>query len=105
MVELNSVNLSLQLGIEPLLCAVLSPELLPILVFIVQNRVARLNYIHLQESTRSVFLSRDYLHLLGMVLQLSDHIIEHQLKRVQVTSHRELLFASVPTDQGVVFLQ
>lgn len=87
------------------LLLIFSLDLLSDFVLLVKEGISCLDYVHLQDSTRCLLLRMGYVHLLRVILQLRDHIIQNQLQRVQVTPHRELLFVLVATDQRIVPLE
>lgn len=94
----NSVDLPLNFIVELFLSFILSLLLLSAFVLFIQDCVSCLHNVHLQQSTRSVFLSRNDCYLLLVILQLSDHVVEHCFQTVHVPTHGELVFRLVTSN-------
>lgn len=98
----NAIKLPLYFLVKLLLSHILTLLLLSTFVLFVEDRIPRLQNVHLQQCTRSIFFSRNDSYLLLVVFQFSHHVVEYCLETVQVPPHRELVFSFIATDQRVL---
>ena len=97
MVQLDSVHLFDELLQRVLLRPVISLQVHAHLALLIQTRVLLLHDIHLQHGAHGIFLRRCDTHLLAVVPQLGNHVIDHALEVIQVSTHGELLLLLIAT--------
>ena len=102
MVQLNCPQLPIQLLVVALLSAVGSFEICATLVLFIQAGVLALHDVHLQDCANCVLFRSSDAHLLPVVLELRDHVVEDFLQVVKMPAHSELFPSLVAAEKSVV---